>query len=182
MNPRFYSKLPEIGSVVRYHQSPGPIQQTTAAHSWGVAWLITEFHPSPSVVLIKAALEHDMPEFLTGDMSYVAKQKYASLKSAMAAADDQSAKEMGLVTLSILSDEDHWWLKWADLMEGALWCRHLYEDFGFRQYLGRWLAYCDAIEGHTATGNAPESYSKNPDAWNMTLHVKMNNTSNGRRK
>lgn len=169
MNPKYYSKIPEVSSVVRYHQFPGPIEQTIAAHSWGVAWLITEFHPGPSVALIRAALEHDLPEHLTGDLSYLAKKKYPLLKSGMDVADEDAAKEMGISSVANLSEDDEWWLKWADLMEGALWCRHLFENFGFRPYGQRWSAYCDALRGHCASRENRDRMG--PDAWALFLHV-----------
>jgi len=176
MNPKYYSKISEVSSVVRYHQFPGPIEQTIAAHSWGVAWLITEFHPGPSVALIRAALEHDLPEHLTGDLSYIAKKNYPPLKSAMDKADEDAAKEMGLTSLEGLSVEDEWWLKWADLMEGALWCRHLYENYGFRPYGKRWAAYCTAILNHCAPKDRRDSMGA--DAWAMTLHVQQSAVRN----
>ena len=171
MNPKFYPILPEVSSVVRYHQMPGPIEQTIAAHSWGVAWLIMEFHPSPSMVLIRAALEHDLPEHLTGDLSYVAKKKYPPLKSGMALADEEAAGEMGLKSMGhqALDESEEWWLKWADLMEGALWCRHLFENYGFRPYGKRWGAYCGALRDHCAKKEDMDRMS--PDAWAMFLNI-----------
>lgn len=160
MNPKYYDRIQEIGQVVRFHTFPGPVQQTIAAHSWGVAWIITEFHPSPSIVLIRAALEHDLEEHLTSDVSYYSKALYPPLKEAMEHTAAEARKELGIKSVDSLGEEDEWWLKMADLLEGALWSKHLTEEYSSRQYQRTWSNYSSALEKHTSK-NAPESFTTN---------------------
>lgn len=148
MNPKYYDKIPQMTSVVRYHRNPGPIQQTVAAHSWGVAWLITEFHPEPSVALIRIALEHDLEEHFTSDVCYTSKKRFPDVKLAMHEASGLARDELGITRDEALSIDDQWWLKWADLVEGCMWCRHLALEYGFRDYNRNWGGYLKAVDGH----------------------------------
>ena len=151
MDYKLRERLAEVGQVTRYHGDIGPIQQTIAAHSWGVAWLITEFHPAPRPILIKAALEHDMEEHLTSDVSYLSKKEFPGVRSAMEVAATEARQKMGIVSVDQLTEDEDWWLRWADLLEGALWCRYLSETYGFRNYGRRWREYCRALERHINT-------------------------------
>jgi len=58
------------GQVVRCHMVPTIKEQNVAAHSFGVAWwvyLLTKEN-KPTVNLLMAALQHDLPEGVTGDI------------------------------------------------------------------------------------------------------------------
>jgi 5'-deoxynucleotidase YfbR-like HD superfamily hydrolase len=62
------------GQVQRMHTIPTLRSQNVAAHSFGVAWwcyLLIDSYPSPWLLL--AALAHDLPEALTGDIPSPAK-------------------------------------------------------------------------------------------------------------
>lgn len=148
MHYKVRDKIIEHSLVTRYHGLTGPITQNIAAHQWGVAWLITEFHPDPSPKLLKAALEHDLPEFITGDVSYVAKLEYPDFREAVDRVTVQAETSMGMVSLLQITVRDTWWLKWADLLEGALWCRYVVSETGSRIYGERWGEYTKALKKH----------------------------------
>lgn len=169
MKYKMRDKIIEVSQVIRYHGNPGPTLQNIAAHSWGVAWLITEFHPEPTVALVRAALEHDLPEHITSDVSFVSKKLYPPLREAMDTATEMAEDEMGITSLRTLSDEDVWWLKWADLLEGCLWCRFLFKEQAQRAYLGRWNEYRDALESHMKS--PPVTFCSSPEPMYFTKSV-----------
>lgn len=63
------------GGVQRMHTIPTLAPQNVAAHSFGVAWWcwLLSHDNQPSVDLLMAALQHDLPEQVTGDIPSPAK-------------------------------------------------------------------------------------------------------------
>lgn len=75
MSPSSYTMFPRLsmilkgGQVVRFHTKPTIKEETVAEHSYLVAWLITLVHPgTPRAELLLAALAHDLPEYILGDV------------------------------------------------------------------------------------------------------------------
>ncbi len=89
------------GEVERWHTKATRFSQTNGAHAWEVTqimrFLYALYEESrkqrklsrlPYTVLVEHCLDHDMPEFLTGDVSGAAKQKYPDLKKILDHLDD----------------------------------------------------------------------------------------------
>lgn len=125
--------LIEQGNVHRYHSDPSAFNQTTGQHSWGVARLLFDHHPKPSMALIRAAIDHDRPEIETSDVSAKSKWAWPPELAAMFDEVEQKVAERIGATVSLLPDE-HLWLKWADMTEAMLWCRFLWLEHGVNKY------------------------------------------------
>jgi 5'-deoxynucleotidase YfbR-like HD superfamily hydrolase len=107
------------GSTRRYHTVCG-LEQDVAAHSWGVAIILTRLHPNPSMNLIKAALYHDCAEKYTGDLPATIKWANPQLKKEMLIVEETWERELGIEIK--LNEEDARWLKVADMLELILFC------------------------------------------------------------
>jgi 5'-deoxynucleotidase YfbR-like HD superfamily hydrolase len=112
----------EGGSVVRFHARPGLLQQTDAAHSWGVAVLVYLLSPvQPSVELLMAALTHDLAEQFMGDVPAPAKWALGA-QEAYARLENEKLQRYGLNFCGLLSANEARLLKLADTMDGMLHC------------------------------------------------------------
>lgn len=115
-------KLWDFGhSVTRYHTTPTiGAGQNLADHSWGVALIISRYFTgshAQKIVLLEAALEHDLAEAIVGDMpKYARTEEHRRIEDRVAL--DYDLKHMGLPC-----DLENW-LKWADLIEAGLYGRH----------------------------------------------------------
>lgn len=69
-----FSLKMQAGHVRRYHQEGLKINQDVAQHSWRVCLIILHLWPGACKTLLKAALEHDIPERYIGDISAPAKR------------------------------------------------------------------------------------------------------------
>jgi hypothetical protein len=147
------ARMPMMGAVKRYHTEVGVEPQTTAHHSWGVAQILRAVVPRELLTaeLLMAALDHDVPEFCTGDAKGTAKRAWPHLKSALDGAEAEVSHKMGLVTGSHLSEEQRHWLKWADMMECALWCHGMLGRTGAPIYEQMWRR---ALRGSREYGQA----------------------------
>ena len=110
--------LRDGGGVKRFHTVRNIREQTVAEHSWGVAIICLELWPSGGSALIKAALWHDVPEALTGDVPAPAKWKYPELSKVLDKVEAELEKQLGLKVF--LTEEQKLKLKIADTME-LLW-------------------------------------------------------------
>ena len=136
------ANLISAGTVDRFHSEPGPVRQNIAHHSWGVAVLLSTYHPMPSASLLTLALTHDLHEYLLGDAPFPAKNDFPEIKAAYQAAEPKAEERMGIRWMTEGANEDEVrWVKWADTVEGMLWCLHLYREFGFpyaRRIYNKW--------------------------------------------
>lgn len=114
-------RLHHTGTTRRYHTVPG-LEQDVAAHSWGVAIIILQLHPAPSVLLLKAALLHDCAEKYVGDLPATSKWASSILKAEMDAEEARWERELGIDVE--LNEFDRAWLKAADMLELVLFCEH----------------------------------------------------------
>lgn len=112
--------------VRRYHTVPQVGEQTVADHSWGVAMILLRLMPAPgpTVGLLRAALQHDLTEAVTGDVPATAKWAYPQLKLELDTIEADQEVRLGIV--SYLSGEERDWLKAADLLELCFWCQYQY--------------------------------------------------------
>lgn len=162
-------KLIDGGMVVRYHQDPGPILQTTGQHAWAVTQLLAFIIP-PSFnwfgsdgagevngeALLREALVHDYDEAIIGDLSYHAKREHPALSREYKIAAYKARQEL-CIHDECLTKLEHKLLKWADLMEAGLWGRKLYLTYGFPRGLDIYRA---ALEGGSTRPGLPAELVK----------------------
>ncbi len=133
----------QAGCVKRCHTVPSSEYQTTGLHSWGVAIIILNAHPNPSLQLIKAALQHDMAELWLGDVPATAKWRFSELSEAYKKAEVIIERENNLAVE--LTDIEYMWLKAADILELAYWCE-LQRSMGsllYKDIFGRCVNWLD---------------------------------------
>lgn len=122
--PDFITMLRMGGQVRRFHIAPIIGEQTLAEHQYHVAmlcyWLWREaYQEEPSMHLMMVALTHDLPEQYTGDMPANVKRD-SILKERMDALEEEFVEQYALGWP--LTDEEKLVLKWADTLEGLLFC------------------------------------------------------------
>lgn len=111
------------GQVVRFHTRPQIHPQNVAAHSYGVAWLcwvLTEGRASAA--LLAAALMHDVPEFVTGDLPSPVKAEVGGGANGPLALLEQRVLDRAGLPLRSLSEGEQRVLHLADSLEGMLHC------------------------------------------------------------
>lgn len=110
------------GQVVRFHTRPQLNPQNVGHHSYGVAWLcwiLTE--GAASANLLMAALSHDLPEFITGDLPSPTKAKIG--RGVVGELEGEVWRKAGMPVQGFpLSMEEKRVLHLADLMEGMMHC------------------------------------------------------------
>lgn len=106
--------------VRRYHTEPVIHQQNVGEHTYGVMWFILLMVDNPSAALLTAALMHDTPEYVVGDVPSPTK-KAPVIKQAFDQLEDEVLERL-LWKLPVISDVEARYLKLADLLEGAAFC------------------------------------------------------------
>jgi len=127
-NPNPFKQLNLIlkgGHVVRFHTKPTLKEETVAEHSYLVAWLTTMVLPTlPRAELLLAALAHDLPEYVLGDLPSPAK-KSMGLGDLYRREEDNLFRAAGMPNYeAILSAEEAEVLKFCDNLAGYLKCRY----------------------------------------------------------
>lgn len=111
--------LRNAGHVRRYHTLQTIGHQTVAEHSYFLTMILLELtQGQASCRLIKAALFHDLPEVITGDIPATAKWKSPCLVTELKAMEDEFEDEHDLFVA--LTDEEKLLLKFADMSELVL--------------------------------------------------------------
>lgn len=106
------------GAVRRYHTHYVHHRETVAEHSWGVAMLCTVLSGgSPRAELLMAALAHDLPEGVVGDIPAPSKRLCGD---AIYDREHRLLEEAGLAF--DLTDEEARILKLADILDGMTFC------------------------------------------------------------
>ena len=105
----------------RYHTLPSHEHQTIAHHSWNVAALVQFMWPDCRKDLILAALYHDVPEALTGDIPAPFKWANPDISEILERAEKQFLEKYGLGT--DLTDAEKRMLSIADTLELVLYCQ-----------------------------------------------------------
>lgn len=111
----------EGGAVERCHTVPHSGGYTNGHHSYNLAQIILTFHPDPSLNLIRASLDHDVPERWVGDTPATAKWNNPALKQALMEAEAKVEKRLGLDYK--LTENEVRWLKAADILEIYIWAK-----------------------------------------------------------
>lgn len=111
----------DAGAVKRFHTMRTIGDQTVAEHSFNVCMLLYRLLDSPSAELIKAALYHDLPEVITGDIPATMKWRQPQLNMMLQVVESTIVEENGWVVE--LSEEERTILKYVDMLELMLYCR-----------------------------------------------------------
>lgn len=118
------------GRVTRFHTHPTIKEETVAEHSYLVAWICalvwTRSHDNalPSAGLLLAALAHDAPEYILGDMPSPTKRRM-NLRGAYRKEEARLFAEAGMPDFEhMLTDEEQEILKFADNLAGYYKCRY----------------------------------------------------------
>lgn len=93
-------------------------RQTVGAHSYAVSILIDQLWPDSSKQLIMAALYHDVPEMVLGDIPATAKWSFPEVLQAFEKAEKKVMDDLGLTF--VLTPEEKSRLKMADMLELVL--------------------------------------------------------------
>lgn len=119
--------LYKSGFVQRWHTHPNlaRLGQTLGHHQWGVATIIAQLHPKPSVALLMAALWHDVGESVSGDIPHMAKHDSPALAYEAGRVEDTTRERL---TGWILADMDSDWLHMADRLEAYLYVQTMQTD------------------------------------------------------
>lgn len=105
--------------IPRVHTRPPIHKQTVGEHTFGVLAILREVC-QPSVALYEAALYHDAPEAVTGDVPAPAKWDSPALTEALNDVEDDIIDRWRLPNSRNLNPQEERLLKFADLMELAL--------------------------------------------------------------
>lgn len=108
------------GDVKRFHTMTMLREHLVSSHSWGVAVILCDIIPTPSVALLKAALYHDVAEHVTGDISAVTKWRFPEFSAVVSGIEQQVEKELGIDVQ--LTEEEQSMLKFADMVDLVLCC------------------------------------------------------------
>jgi len=119
-----FLKLYDAGRVQRFHTTPdysGTPHQNLAEHSWGVAMLCVELcvrsTVTPSTLLLRAALTHDLAEYWTADLPAHVGWAHPALTEGLNAAQTHEEVAHGIWFADRLTDWDKRVLWWADKLE-----------------------------------------------------------------
>jgi 5'-deoxynucleotidase YfbR-like HD superfamily hydrolase len=116
--------------VTRWHTMPNLRPQNLASHSWAVAMMVMSLFEGESeekLLLVQAALEHDLVEKHIGDMPRPGRtDEHRRLEAA-------KADEHGTFHESLLPPTLREWLEWADLIEAGLQAQREF-DMGNSRY------------------------------------------------
>ena len=114
----------EGARVERTHASPGIGSHSVGIHTFNMITMLLIMKPDASGDLIRAVVQHDIPERITGDMPHPAKK--AGIQ------DDDKQVEVehylnmlvfGEHTYDDLMDEEKRWVHGLDMLEFYLYCR-----------------------------------------------------------
>lgn len=144
---KFLDMLMRSSRTKRWHNRSTLHIQTVGEHTYNVLWLlvyITEGKVSPA--LMNAALAHDMPEYVTGDVPKLVKE-LPGIRQALEAQERVVFDQLGFPAFqeSNLTGPDQVLLKWADALDGALFCAWELK-MGNRLLEGPFKHYLDYLE------------------------------------
>ena len=118
MNYKRLRLLRNAARVLRCHNARSLHQQTVGEHTFGVLALLATVYPQARAAVWQAALYHDVPESVTGDVPAPTKWRFPLLEEALKEAESGIRQEYALDIL--LSDHEKRVLKFCDYMELAL--------------------------------------------------------------
>lgn len=131
------------GNVKRFHTVTMLREHLVSSHSWGVATILFDIYEEPSIELIKAALYHDVAEYITGDVSAPTKWRYRDLAERLEQIELEVQRDLGIEYDRDLTDNERTALKFADMADLVLAC-HQEVSLGNREaslILNRGMGY-----------------------------------------
>lgn len=155
---RQMSMLLRAGLVTRYHTRTTHVQDTVGRHSFMVTWLCYILsNGKPSRNLLLAALQHDVPEAVTGDVPSPVTRLLG--KHAIKRLEDQVLHRMELKKIK-LRPLEQLILKAADALDGLMFTTQEVRGFGnarltmvknrYEQYLRTHAAAIEELDRGTA--------------------------------
>lgn len=143
-------ELRTAGAIQRYHTARTIRTQSVAEHSFGVAQLALLVQPNCSLEVLSAAIHHDLPELVTGDIPAPVKWENPELGTLLKDLENKFNQKHNLGTA--LSSDDWHLLKWCDMAELVLWCMEELElgNQGIRPLIVRGINYLEEL-GHPNT-------------------------------
>ncbi len=114
-----YGFVREAFYVRRYHAVPYVLKEESVGHHTAnvIAILFQLYEGNPPVEVIRAALHHDVPELVTGDVPYTAKVRFPELKDTLSWVEGKVATEQGLDLPEDLPGEHELLLHYADMLD-----------------------------------------------------------------
>ena len=101
----------QAARVERMHQLPGLGSYSDGLHTFNMLTMLLVLNQDASPSLIRAVIEHDIPEYLTGDMSSDAKKNGIQNNQVQAQVELEVNENLfGRYVYLDLSDEDKKWL------------------------------------------------------------------------
>lgn len=127
MNWKRLKLMRKAARVLRMHTMPTQNPQSVGEHTFGLMCILMEITDDPEVMpridrgmLLEVALHHDAQEALTGDCPAPTKWRHMELQGALDMVEERINKEFELTGKSVLSKFEQGLLKYADLMELAM--------------------------------------------------------------
>ena len=153
------------GKIRRWHTLPIIGEQTVADHTYGVCQILRYIYDNRCPpCLLNAALDHDVPEYYTGDVPFGAKKGSHSLRVGLRQLEEKYAKDGGII--HDLTTAEKVALKWADLAEMGF--------FGILQFTLGNLGGRDVVEN--VLDSLPEMHNDNAQKLRQGFEVFLNET------
>lgn len=113
------------GCTRRFHNTPMTRPEDVAQHTFGVISIIRAlYHPSiPPSILLCAALEHDLPEQMTGDIPSPLKWKSSVIAEELWTLEEQWWEETGIKQIKNLTPDEEQILKAVDMLDMIIKCK-----------------------------------------------------------
>lgn len=108
----------EGARVERTHASPGIGSHSVGIHTFNMITMLLILYPSASGHLIRAVVQHDIPERLTGDMPHPAKKAGIQNNDNQAKFESHINEQVfGYDAVQSLTEEEQQWLHGLDMLE-----------------------------------------------------------------
>jgi len=125
--PKMQNKIKfarEGARVERTHCLPSIGSHSVGLHTFNMLTMLLIMKPDASAVLIRAVVQHDIPERIIGDTPHPAK-RIGIINKKVQTYVESYLNEMvfGYDALSSLPEEDQKWLHGLDILEFYLFCR-----------------------------------------------------------
>ena len=104
------------GSIMRYHNRPTAQKQTVGEHTWRVMVIYTEMYGMPRSPVYFYILHHDVAEIVTGDVPFIVKRRYPTVKKLLSELEDEINYNL-FTSPPALTQQELYQIKVADLLE-----------------------------------------------------------------
>jgi len=125
MNKQFEALMVQLqaGKIKRWHTHPIIGEQTVADHTYGVVQILRYLYQNKCPpCLLTAALDHDVPEWYTGDIPFGAKEGSHSLRMGLRKLEACYIEDGGIIHDLTIAEKKV--LKFADLAEMGFFAMH----------------------------------------------------------